>query len=490
MADTEQPPQTQLGLSGRLLHQIATLIIIAASHEWSISADNKALCADSQCRPNIVLILADDLGWGDLACYGHPLIKTPNLDRLASQGLRLTQCYSASAVCSPSRSAILTGRTPYRNGVFTWIPEGREIHLRTSEITSATLLKQAGYDTCHVGKWHLNSHFNQPTQPQPNDHGYNWWLATQNNAAPSHAFPENFVRNGQPIGKVDAYSAQFVAQEAITWLKDQRDKSKPFLLSMWTHEPHYPIKSAPEFKQAYSQLTDEVQIEHHANVTQLDDAVGRLLRALDELKLSDNTLVVFTSDNGPEGDGIKSPGRGSTGGLRGRKRSVYEGGIRVPGIVRWPGKTKPGSTSPSPVIGSDIFATVCAATGVTPPQDRVIDGGNFAPVFTGGSVDRARPLYWRCVIAPEKFKTAMRIGDWKIVADEALTQFELYNVAADPQEKQELSQSEPAKFTEMQAALRKLNTEIEAEGPSWWRTYNNGGKNAPKNKNAKAKKAS
>ncbi|MFM8337290.1 MAG: sulfatase, partial [Opitutaceae bacterium] len=144
--------------------------------------------------PNIVIFLADDLGWGDLSVQGHPVIKTPNLDAFAKQGARLTQCYAASAVCSPSRSAILTGRTPYRNGVFTWIPEGRDVHLRTSELALPRLLRERGYATCHVGKWHLNSHFNQPTQPQPGDHGYDWWLATQNNAAPSHENPTNFVR--------------------------------------------------------------------------------------------------------------------------------------------------------------------------------------------------------------------------------------------------------------------------------------------------------
>jgi arylsulfatase A len=430
--------------------------------------------------PNIVVFLADDLGWGDLGCYGHPVIQTPHLDAFAKQGVRLTQCYSASAVCSPSRSAILTGRTPYRNGVFTWIPEGRDIHLRTSEVALPKLLKSVGYATCHVGKWHLNSHFNQPTQPQPNDHGYDWWLATQNNAAPTHEHPANFVRNGKAIGKVEDYSAPFIVKEAITWLREHRDKTKPFLLSVWTHEPHYPIKSAPEFKAKYAQLTDPVQIEHHANVTQLDHAFGLLMRALDELKLADDTFVIFTSDNGPEGDGIKSPGRGSTGGLRSRKRAVYEGGIRVPGIVRYPGKVKAGTTSDVPVIGSDIFVTAAKLTGAALPQDRVLDGGDLRAALEGRPVERARPLYWRCAIAPEPLKTAMRIGDWKILADEALTTFELYHVQSDPQEKSELSAKEPAKFAEMKAALVKLNTEIEAEGPSWWRDYHHGGrKKAP-----------
>ena len=295
------------------------LIVISSM----LALTTSILAADAP--PNIVIFLADDLGYGDLGCYGHPIIQTPNLDAFAKQGTRLTQCYAACAVCSPSRSAILTGRTPYRNGVFTWIPEGREIHLRTSEIALPKLLKESGYATCHVGKWHLNGHFNKPTQPQPNDHGYDWWLATQNNAAPSHENPSNFVRNGQPVGKLEGYSSGLIVDEATTWLKQHRDKSKPFLLSVWTHEPHYPIKSAPEFKAKYPDLTDDVQREHHANVTQLDHAFGKLMRTLDELKLADNTVVFFTSDNGPEGDGIKSPGRGSTGGLRGRKRAVYEG---------------------------------------------------------------------------------------------------------------------------------------------------------------------
>jgi len=429
-------------------------------------------------KPNIVIFLADDLGYGDLGCYGHPVIQTPNLDAFAKQGTRFTQFYAASAVCSPSRSAILTGRTPYRNGVFTWIPEGREIHLRASEIELPKLLKQSGYTTCHVGKWHLNGHFNKPTQPQPDDHGYDWWLATQNNAAPSHENPVNFVRNGEPAGKLEGYSAPLIVEEASAWLRQHRDKSKPFLLSVWTHEPHYPIKASPEFKAKYPGLTDDMQREHHANVTQLDHAFGKLMQTLDELKLTDNTVVIFTSDNGPEGDGIKSPGRGSTGGLRARKRAVYEGGIRVPGIVRWPGETKPGTTSDVPVIGSDIFVTAVGIAGAKLPTDRVLDGGDLLPAIKGGNVERSRPLYWRCPIAPGPLKIAMRIGDWKILADPKLTQFELYNLKTDPQEKTELGAAEPAKLADMKTALIKLNTEIEAEGPDWVKSGDQGTKKA------------
>jgi len=458
-----------------------SLSILATLFLVSLGSLHAAAEAPKQ-KPNIVVFLADDLGYGDLGCYGHPIIQTPNLDTFAKESTRFTQFYSASAVCSPSRSAILTGRTPYRNGVFNWIPEGREIHLRASEIALPKLLKEQGYTTCHVGKWHLNGHFNKPTQPQPNDHGYDWWLATQNNAAPSHENPSNFVRNGQPVGKLEGYSAPLIVDEAATWLKEHRDKSKPFFLSVWTHEPHYPIKASPEYKAKYPDLTDDVQREHHANVTQLDHAFGKLMRTLDELKLTDNTVIIFTSDNGPEGDGIKSPGRGSTGGLRGRKRAVYEGGIRVPGIVRWPGKTKPGTTSDVPVIGSDIFVTAVGIAGAKLPSDRVLDGGNILAAIEGRAVDRARPLYWRCAIAPGPLKTAMRIGDWKILADEKLTQFEIYDLKNDPQEKNELSAAQPGKLAELKTALVKLNTEIEAEGPDWWKQSDQGEKKAEKKK--------
>ena len=421
-------------------------------------------------QPNLILFLADDLGYGDLASYGHPIIKTPNLDAFAQQGVRLTQCYSASAVCSPSRSALLTGRTPFRNGVYTWLAEGGVAHLRTSEITLPRLLKGAGYATCHSGKWHLNGLFNNPAQPQPGDHGYDWWMATQNNAGPSHENPSNFVRNGQPVGPLQGYSAPLVVGEAITWLQEKRDTSKPFFLAVWTHEPHYPIKSDPKFKALYPNLTDDVQREHHANVTQMDHAFGMLMKSLDEQKLTDSTFVFFTSDNGPEGDGITTPGRGSSGGLRERKRSMHEGGIRVPGLARWPGHLKPGTTSDVPVIGSDVFPTMLAIAGVKPPADRVLDGVNILPVLTGTVTKLARPqpLYWRLNMAPNA-KVAMRVDDWKILANAELTEFELYNLKTDARETTDLKATEPQRFAALRDQLLKHHAAVEAEGPDWWR---------------------
>jgi arylsulfatase A len=332
-------------------------------------------------------------------------------------------------------------------------------------------LKNAGYATCHSGKWHLNGYFNDPRHPQPNDHGYDHWFATQNNAAPNHKNPTNFVRNGKEVGRIEGFSAPIVVDEAITWLTEQRDATKPFFMTVWTHEPHLPIESDPKHQEWYKDIEDPDVRQHHGNVTQLDHAFGNLIKTLDELKLTDNTFVVFTSDNGPEGNGNTGRTRGSTGGLRGRKRSVYEGGIRVAGIVRWPGHVPAGGTCDVPVIGSDLFNTVCEITGTPVPTDRVLDGVSFAPTFAGNTPPRPIPFYWRCYIAPEKVQTAMRVGDWKILAAEDLSYFELYNVQADPKEEKELSSAEPERFATMKAQLQKLNGEIEAEGPDWWREY-------------------
>lgn len=431
-------------------------------------------------KPNVVIVLADDMDYGDLGCYGHPLIKSANLDRFAGESMRFTQGYAACAVCSPSRSAILTGRTPYRNGVYNWIPEGSEIHLRTSEVTVATLLRRLGYATCHVGKWHLNGLFNSPKQPQPNDHGYDWWLATQNNAGPSHKNPDNFVRNGKAVGEIQGFSSGIIVDEAIRWLDKERDKAKPFLLSVWFHEPHLPIETDLRFRELYPDFlkSDPDRAQHHGNITQADEAFGRLMQALQRLGVADNTIVFFTSDNGPEGTGLTARTRGTTGGLRGRKRSVYEGGIRVPFMVRWPGHVRPGTTSDEPVVGSDLFTTICTVTRAPIPQDRPIDGVSLLPAFEGKHLERPIPLYWRCAIAPEEFKIAMRQGDYTLLANPALTKFELYNLKTDVKQTTDLKAQEPARFDAIRQTLIRLNTEIEAEGPPWWK----GKEVAPKKK--------
>ena len=259
--------------------------------------------AGNEDRPNIVVVLADDLGYGDLACYGADALHTPRIDEFAANGLRLTNCYAAHPNCSPSRAGMMTGRTPFRVGIFNWIPMYSPMHVKRSEVTIATLLRNAGYDTCHVGKWHLNGDFNLPSQPQPSDHGFNHWFSTQNNALPNHRNPDNFVRNGQAVGQLTGYSAELVTREAVHWLQHSRDTTKPFFLFACYHEPHEPIASSKTYTDLYP--SDDPSLSaHHGNISQLDAGFGALLDGLDKLKLRQNTFIFFTSDNGPAITGI------------------------------------------------------------------------------------------------------------------------------------------------------------------------------------------
>lgn len=453
---------------------------------------NAVLAAESS-RPNIVLVLADDLGYGDLGCYGAKDVQTPHLDRFAAESLKLTSCYAGNANCSPSRTALMTGRTPTRVGVRNWIPQDSPVHVRRSEITIAMLLKNAGYATCHVGKWHMCGEFNQPTQPQPGNQGFQHWFATQNNALPNHRNPDNFVRNGRPVGKLKGYSSQLVVDEAIQWLGTGRDKGKPFFLYVCFHEPHEPIASDSQYTKLYPS-DDPSYSAHHGNITQMDDNFGRLMRTLDQQGLRENTLVLFTSDNGPAIT-AQHP-HGSAGPLRDKKGSLYEGGIREPGLLRWPGHTQPGSVSDEPICGVDFLPTVCAITGIEPPRDRVLDGASILPILAGQPVTRTTPLYWHFNRAAGENKVAMRVGDWKLLAtldknpaprgndvteqeerdfkDAKLEKFSLYNLREDIGETRELSAREPEKLAELKTLLEKKYREVRDESPTWpaWKFTN------------------
>jgi len=446
--------------------------------------------SDARGRTNFLVILCDDLGYGDLGCYGHPVIKSPNLDRLASEGVRLTDCYAAAPVCSPSRAGLLTGRNPNRFGVYDWIPARHPMHLGRSEVTIAELLRRAGYATGHFGKWHCNGQFNSPTQPQPGDHGFDYWFSTQNNAAPSHHNPINFVRNGKAAGPVEGYSCQVVTDEAVRWLRSQRPAGKPFFAFVCFHETHEPVASPPELEAAYPQAANREQATYYANVTNVDRAVARLLTALDGLGETDRTFVLFTSDNGPE-TLKRYPNAvhcyGSPGPLRGMKLHIYEGGIRVPGIIRWPGHTRPGQVIHEPVCSVDLLPTFCAIAGIQPPRDREIDGASLLPIFNGRPVQRPTPLFWFYCLAISKPKAAIREGDWKLVAhwDVAeplagitprtiralkhanLIDFELYNLREDIAERHDLAARQPDRVKAMAARLRELFGQIQAECPVW-----------------------
>lgn len=459
-------------------------ILVLCWVAWQSAAD-VGRSAEAE-RPNIVVALADDLGYGDLACYGNPVIKTPNLDRLAAEGMRLTSYYAPAANCSPSRTGLMTGRTPNRVGVYNWIPMFSPMHVGREEITIATLLRSAGYSTCHAGKWHLNGQFNLPGQPQPSDHGFDHWFSTQNNALPCHHDPDDFVRNGEPVGRLEGYSGPLVAGEAIRWLEHGRDPEKPFFLFVCFHEPHEPIATDERFVRMYSSDDPSLPV-HHGNVTQLDHAFGLLMQALDRLDLDEDTLVFFASDNGPAITSYHP--HGSAGPLRHKKGHLYEGGIRVPGIIRWPGRVPAGGVCDEPISGLDFLPTVCELVGIGAPKDRPLDGTSVLPIIEGRPITRKTPLYWQFNYASSKPKVALRIGDWKLLAhlnspeekptagitaesQQAIhaaepTEFELYNLRDDLGETTDLAEKEPERVAAMAEELKTLFYEVRRECPTW-----------------------
>jgi arylsulfatase A len=448
----------RLFLSGRATCLSAALTMALAMLATSTQAGDSP-------RPNIIVLLCDDLGYGDLSCFAHPTIRSPNLDKLAAEGVRLTHCYSSSPVCSPSRAGLMTGRNPNRLGIRDWIPAGSGIHLPSQELTLARLLKQAGYRTCHVGKWHLNSR-TDGSEPTPGDAGFDHWLYTQNNAAPSHLNPTNFIRNGQQAGRLAGPSSHVVVEEAIRWL--DRPGGEPFFLNVWFHESHEPVAAADEFLKLYPNESNLDRRHYYGDVSQMDTAVGKLMKYLDDHGLRDNTLVFFSSDNGPET--LKryagaQRSHGSPGPLRGMKLHVTEAGYRVPGIVRWPGHVPAGTTSAEPVCHVDLLPTLAAIVGVRPPQDRALDGANLLPLLEGKPVARPHPLYWQYDFAISKpWEVSLRDGPWKLLANRTLDRFELFNLADDVREAHNLADQEPDRVQKMAAEMKRIHAAIEEEG--------------------------
>jgi len=473
----------------RALQMIVLLAFVLSPLQWSEAA-----------RPNFLVILCDDLGYGDLECYGHPHIKTPHLNQLADQGIRFTDFYSTAPVCSSSRAGLLTGQTPNRVGIYDWIPEGHPMYLKKEIPTIATLLRDAGYATAVCGKWHCNGEFNEPTQDQPNHNGFQHWFATQNNAAPRHENPVNFVRNGQKVGPLEGFSCQLVADEAIRWLKHQQkqDSEEPFFLHVCFHEPHEPVESPDDLVAEYRDVAEnEDEAQYFANVANIDLAVGRLMKTLDELKLAEDTLVVFTSDNGPETlNRYRTANRsyGTPGPLRGMKLHIYDGGIRVAGIARWTGTIEAGQTPSMPVCALDLLPTFCNLADVEVPKDIPLDGTDITAALKGSDVDREQPLFWHYYRAYSDPLVAMRDGDWKIVAHwdaphivksggkfggnvnaetqkliktAQLVKFELYNIAEDIGEKNDLSKQEPERLERMKSQLVEKYQRVQSAGPVW-----------------------
>ncbi len=460
-------------------------------------------------KPNIVFLLADDMGYADLGCFGSAAIQTPNIDRLAEQGLRLTHCYAASPNCSPARTGMLTGRTPYRVGMYDFA-RFKPLHIPGEEVTIAEQLKTVGYTTMFAGKWHCSGDFASGKQPYPGDQGFDHWLAHAKNFGKD---PVGFKRNGEDVGKLRGWMSEIVVDETIQWL-EKRDDGKPFFTCLWFSEPHTPVLAAEEFQSLYrnekalaaakatSYGGEQVRRKpawgklplYYGCVTMLDHHIGRLLQFLDDHELSENTIVVFTSDNGPE---HRTPTCfGSPGNLRGAKGHIHDGGIRVPGIIRWPRKIEAGLVAGEPVNGTDWMPTLSAAAGAgSPDNGKILDGENVLPaLLSGGSVQRRRPMMWWLWHARGGYEVAMRDGDYKMVATmlpqvspgeigdakppadwtimqfikkAKLGRFEMFNLVKDGSETNNLATAEPVRFEATKKKMVALHAEIREEGPEY-----------------------
>ena len=431
-------------------------------------------------QPNVVILLADDLGYKDVGCYGGP-VQTPAIDQLAKDGVRFTDFYSGCAVCSPSRATLLTGRHHIRTGVYSWIhDEGQNSHLLLRERTIAEMLKDRGYSTAHIGKWHLGLPTKNRSKPTPSHHGFDYWFTTWNNASPSHKNPNNFIRNGEAVGPLEGYSCQLVADEAIDWLDNHRHPKAPFFLNIWFHEPHAPIAAPDKIVSTYGELKDKTAI-YSGTIDNTDRAISRVVEKLKTMGVRENTLIIYASDNGSYRDD-------RTGNLRGRKGSNWDGGIRVPGIFSWPEVIRKNRAVKEPAGLVDVLPTLCGLLHLEVPQDRAIDGSDLSPLLKGeiNRFQRHQPMFWH--LQKSRPMVAMRDGDFSLVAnpDYEISQsnmfqeswiprvknggyqdFQLFDLNKDPGQTQNIASDNPELLKKLKAKLLKINQSIMADGVDW-----------------------
>jgi len=432
---------------------------------------------------NFLLIVVDDLGYGDLGSYGHPVIKTPHLDDLADKGIRFTQYYSASALCSPSRAAMLTGRHPYRTGIQSWIPADSGVYLRDREITLAELLKAKNYQTALIGKWHLNSDLGSESEPQPTDQGFDYFYGHNAFQTPTNKNPNNLYRNRDPLPVQTGFTADLFAEESIAWLSD-RDPRRPFFLMLSMAEPHTPIENPDEVNALYHEHTigDIVPIpsggpsppkallkargpgEYYANVTYMDQGIGQVIDFIDEAELRSSTLIIFVSDNGPVTDDWihwwEVNAYGATGGYRGRKHFLYEGGVRVPAIISQPGRLPEGQVSNAMFTGTDWLATLAGLLSFEIPSDRPIDSIDVARDWISNESARFTSVHWS-LPTPNGLDHAIRAGKLKLILDQDFNPVALYDLEEDPFEMFDLRAEMPERVSELVKQHRSFMESVE-----------------------------
>lgn len=449
---------------------------------------------DHKKKPNVVLVLVDDLGWTDLACFGSKYYETPNIDRLREQGMKFTSAYAACAVCSPTRGSIMTGRYPTRTGITDWIhfrdprvkealKNGTEITgydpglnrpmltpanqfwLKHEEVTIPELLKSQGYVSCHIGKWHLG-----PKPYYPETQGFDYNIGGCEYGQPPAYFDPyaNKRLTGIPTlppRKKGEYLTDRESDEAVRFIREHKDQ--PFFLYMAHYAVHSPLQAKEDMIEKYKgkEKTNQKNPVYAAMVESVDQAVGRIMTTLEELHLRDNTIVIFNSDNGGASHFFATDNSP----LRKGKGFPYEGGIRVPLIISWPGVVKPGSTCQQPVISMDLLPTLTEAAGVDLQQNRKIDGLSLLPLLKQtGSLPRKTfywhfPHYWWGThVQPYSI---IRDGDWKLIHWYQNNQFELYNIKKDIGETSDLAAEMPEKVAELKKKLDVWLKETGAKMP-------------------------
>ncbi|MCZ6673594.1 MAG: arylsulfatase [Verrucomicrobia bacterium] len=422
----------------------------------------------AQEKPNMIYIMVDDLGYGDLSCFGQTAFETPNIDQLAIEGIKFTDYHSGNTVCRPSRLALWTGIDPRHAPII-----GNQAYaMQDSDVTVGELLKEAGYTTGGVGKWAM---FNGE-EGHPNDHGYDFWMGYLNQSNAHNFYPPYVWRNHEKVplggnlagpthepyrGRVangrETYSHDVMTEEALGFIR--RNANGPFLLHVHWTIPHANNEGGrawqdgmevPSYGEFENKDWPNPEKGFAAMITHMDRDVGRIMALLKELNIDNNTLVIFTSDNGPHHEGNHDHAFfDSNGPLKGYKRDLYEGGIRVPMLARWPGKIKAGTKSSFTSAFWDWLPTACELAGVDAPDN--IDGTSLLPAFIGETEKRRTPLFWKFGDST-RFKVAVRSGNWKAIKNTADGAWELYDLSTDLGEENDLA----AKNPEMLAGLVHL----------------------------------
>jgi arylsulfatase A-like enzyme len=469
-------------------HQLHWKIIFLLSVLWSACDKEKKNSATR--TPNIVLINVDDLGWADLACYGNEFHETPNIDRLASQGMLFTNAYASAAICSPTRAALMTGKSPAKLGLTDYIrPMFRGSHipadktyrltyvggqndslltpsnplwLELEEVTIAERLKELNYAIVHIGKWHLGDE-----DWYPEKQGFDSNIAGCDYGQPPSYFDpyKNNKLSGIPTlspRKEGEYLTDRLGDEAVHFIKDH--KEKPFFINMNPYAVHTPIQGRPDLVAKYEKKAhpDQNNPSYAAMVESVDMLVGKIMHALDSLDLSENTVLIFTSDNG----GLERVTDNTP--LRSGKGYAYEGGIRVPLIVRFPGKIAKGSRNDVPVISHDLFPTICDIVNLDVSESSQVDGVSIKPILYQGDQPEREALYWHFPhyrvggVVPYSI---IRRGDWKLIKRYQGKEFELFNLRNDPSEQTDVSGENQDKVKELNNKLMNWLEESKARLP-------------------------